>query len=98
MGIDLTPRPSLSEVGELDATAESSSMARLLEYFVLAEILQEAWFGRGKLIDIMHSTVDAFGHDVVLECDGIVRHVQFKPRRIDGKTKSTNTKRRPPQR
>lgn len=74
-----------SDISELDTTAESSSMARLLEYFVLTEILQETWFGRGQLIDIMHSTVDAFGHDFVLECGGVLRHVQFKTRRLDGR-------------
>jgi hypothetical protein len=65
---------------------DSSAMEHLLEHVVLAELAQEAWFGRGQLIDIMHSSVDAFGHDVVLECGDTIRHVQFKARRLDAKT------------
>ena len=71
---------------ELSATAASSSMEHLLEHVVLADLLQEAWFGRGQLIDILHSSVDAFGHDVVLECGQVLRHVQFKARRLDATT------------
>lgn len=71
---------------ELDATAASSSMEHLLEHVVLAELAQESWFGRGQLIDILHSAVDAFGHDVVLECGSVIRHVQFKARRLDART------------
>lgn len=65
---------------------DSSAMEHLLELVVLAELAQEAWFGRGQLIDIMHSPVDAYGHDVVLECGDVIRHVQFKARRLDATT------------
>lgn len=61
-------------------------MEHLLEHVVLAELVQEAWFGRGQLIDVLHSSVDAFGHDVVLECGSIIRHVQFKARLMAGRT------------
>jgi hypothetical protein len=73
---------------------DSSAMEHLLEHVVLAELSQEAWFGRGQLVDIMHSSVDAFGHDVVLECGDVIRHVQFKARRLDAKTSTykINTK------
>jgi len=70
---------------DLDAMQESSSMERLLELALMAELTQEAWFGRRQLIDVLHSTVDAFGHDVVLECGTILRHVQIKSRRLTGK-------------
>ena len=71
---------------ELDSTTSSSSMEHLLEHVVLADLAQEAWFGRGQLIDILHSAVDAFGHDVVLESGRVLRHVQFKARRLDATT------------
>lgn len=60
-------------------------MENLLELTVLSDIVQEAWFGRRLLVDVMRSQVDAFGHDVVLECGTVIRHVQFKARRADGK-------------
>jgi hypothetical protein len=71
---------------ELDVSYESSSIERLLELALLAELTQEAWFARGQLVDILHSRVDAFGHDVVLECGNVLRHVQIKSRRLTAKT------------
>lgn len=75
-----------ANAADLDPSVASSSMENLLELAVLGEIVQEAWFGRGQLVDVMHSSVDAFGHDVVLECGQVLRHVQFKARRIASAT------------
>lgn len=72
----------------LSGTDESSSMERLLELSLVAELTQEAWFGRRQLVDVLHSTVDAFGHDVVLECGSVLRHVQIKSRALSGTTSS----------
>ena len=63
-------------------------MESLLELIVLGELAQEAWFGRRQLIDVGRPVVDAFGYDVTLRCNGVLRHVQFKSRRIDGKAAS----------
>jgi hypothetical protein len=38
----------------------------------------------------MHSTIDAYGHDLVLECGDVLRHVQLKARRLNGATRETN--------
>lgn len=70
---------------EMSPTEHSSSLARLIEYQLLADLLQEAWFGRNMLIDVMHSSVDAFGYDLVLESGRVIRHVQLKARKLDGK-------------
>lgn len=59
-------------------------MENLLELVLLSDLVQEAWFGRGQLIDVLRSQVDAFGHDVVLECGDVLRHVQLKARRQEG--------------
>jgi hypothetical protein len=83
--LDPDELPAASLTSTLSPTEASSSMEHLLEYVVLAELVQEAWFGRGQLIDVLHSSVDAFGHDVVLECGSIIRHVQLKARTIEGK-------------
>lgn len=71
---------------ELDPTHNSASLERIVELTLLAELTQEAWFGRGQLVDVLHSSVDAFGHDVVLECGSVLRHVQLKARSLAGKT------------
>src|SRR5690242_3509801 len=61
-------------------------MELLVESAFLSELLQEMWFGRGQLVDVLHSTVDAFGYDVVLQTGAITRHVQLKARKVGGKT------------
>lgn len=40
------------------------------------------------LIDVMYSSVDAFGYDLVLESGDVVRHVQLKTRAAGGRTSS----------
>lgn len=60
-------------------------MERILELAFLSDLIQEAWFGRGRLIDVLHSSVDAFGHDLVLECGSVMRHVQIKSRALNGR-------------
>ena len=74
------------EVDELNISRDSSSWERLLELSLMSELTQEAWFGRGQIVDVLHSTVDAFGHDVVLECGPVLRHVQIKSRHADSAT------------
>lgn len=70
----------------LDPSRDSSSLERLLELALMADLTQEAWFGRGQIVDVLHSSVDAFGHDVVLECGQVLRHVQIKSRASGGTT------------
>jgi hypothetical protein len=81
------PTPQdIIEPDEIDALRHSSSLERLLEMSLMSELTQEAWFGRRQIVDVLHSTVDAFGHDVVLECGDILRHVQLKSRMLHAKT------------
>jgi hypothetical protein len=70
----------------LDAVAHSSAMERVVELAFLSELVQEAWFVRRQIVDVLHSSVDAFGHDLVLECGRVFRHVQLKSRRVGGTT------------
>lgn len=83
-------QPDNSEIEGLDTSRESASMERILEMAFLSDLIQEAWFGRHKLVDVLHSTVDAFGHDVVLECGNVIRHVQIKSRALGGKNTRYN--------
>lgn len=64
----------------------SSSMELMIEATFLSEVLQEAWFARHQLVDVLHSTVDAFGYDVVLQCGDVTRHVQLKAKTKGGST------------
>ena len=70
----------------LDPVAHSSALERVVELAFLSELVQEAWFARHQIVDVLHSSVDAFGYDVALECGPILRHVQLKTRRVGGTT------------
>jgi hypothetical protein len=61
-------------------------MELIIESTFLSELLQEAWFGRGQNVDVIHSSVDAFGYDLVLQLGDVTRHVQLKAKRQGGST------------
>ena len=74
--------------GELSNTTQSTSFELLVESHFLSEMLQEMWFQRHQLVDVLHSRVDAFGYDLVLTTANVTRHVQLKTRRKDGQAHS----------
>ncbi len=55
----------------------SSVRARAIEHVFLYEMHRRAWV-RGKPLEVSESEVDFRGYDLVLEYDGVVRHVQMK--------------------
>ncbi len=65
---------------------ESSFREKLLEHVFISEILQEAWLVHGQTVEVLRSEVDSSGYDLVLECGGVLRHVQLKSSRWDAKT------------
>lgn len=64
----------------------STYREKLIEHIFISELLQEAWIGRQMMIDVLRSEIDASGYDLVLECEGVVRHVQLKSSRWNSKT------------
>lgn len=70
---------------ELNPAVNSSALENVLEHVFLAELLQEAWFGRRQVVDVLHTSVDAFGYDVALQLGGVMRHVQLKARKRSGR-------------
>jgi hypothetical protein len=56
----------------------SRDRENLVEHVFISEILQECWFVREQPIEILRSEVDAYGYDLVIECNSILRHVQLK--------------------
>lgn len=58
--------------------SEASSLReQYIEYGFLADLCREMW-QRGEALDILHCHTDRSGYDVVLEINGIQRHVQLK--------------------
>jgi hypothetical protein len=75
---------------EVSNTANSVAFELMLESLFLSELLQEMWFVRGRVVDVLHSPVDAYGYDLVLQSGGVTRHVQLKTKRLSGKTARYN--------
>ncbi len=73
-----------SSVAEKMRTHNSSVIAKTLEYRLLGDI-SAALLLRGQALEVLRCDVDAFGHDVVLEAGGIVRHIQLKTKVKGGK-------------
>lgn len=61
-----------------DVFRNSNFYEQLTEHVFISEILQETYFHYGKTVEVLHSEIDASGYDVVLECNGYIRHVQIK--------------------
>jgi len=51
---------------------------QMTNHVFLADLLQEAWYGFGKRVEVLRGEVDSDGYDVVLECNRKLRYVQTK--------------------
>jgi len=71
----------------------SRDRENLIEHVFISEVLQEAWFVREQRVEILRSEVDAYGYDLVIECNGIIRHVQLKSSGSIGRARSVTVNR-----
>ena len=76
---------SLCLTSHEDTYLKSSFYEQLVEHVFISEVLQEVWFRFKKTVEVLRSEVDASGYDVVFECNGVLRHVQLKTSKKDGK-------------
>ena len=70
--------------GKLDYQ-ESLFREKMLEYAFLSEILQAAWLRR-QIVNVLRYDVDNVGCDLILECEGVSRHIQLKSSKSGAKT------------
>ncbi|MGZ3182083.1 MAG: hypothetical protein ACXU8N_06545 [Telluria sp.] len=71
----------------LDYT-QSVYREQLLEHLLIGELLKYSWLHCDADLEVSQPAVDRAGHDVVLEANGVTRHVQLKSSFITGKTPS----------
>jgi len=57
---------------------KSNFFEQLVEHAFISELLQEAWFRYGKTVEVLRSEIDTSGYDLLLECNGVIRHVELK--------------------
>jgi len=51
---------------------------RLLEHLLIGDLLRYSWLHAGATLEVSQPSIDRSGHDVVLEANGVTRHVQLK--------------------
>lgn len=51
---------------------------KLLEHLLIGELLKYSWQKHGAALEVSQPAIDRSGHDIVLEANGITRHVQLK--------------------
>jgi hypothetical protein len=66
---------------------QSSFREKLLEHVFVGELLQCLWCANRRDIEVLRAETDASGYDLVLECNGVLRHVQFKSSHRDASTR-----------
>lgn len=73
-----------------DHAIYSSAREKLLEHLFVGEIMRHLWLSGRRDVELLRSEVDNGGYDLVLECNGIVRHVQLKASHRGSKTAKVN--------
>lgn len=72
---------------ELDIR-ESVYRERLIEHLLIGDLLKHSWLHAGATLEVSQPSIDRSGHDVVLEENGITRHVQLKTSSQSATTKT----------
>ncbi len=68
----------------------SSSRERLLEHLFVGDLLRWLWQHGVHDVEVLRPEVDAGGYDLVIECNGVLRHVQLKASTRKGKAATQN--------
>src|SRR5712672_1933274 len=73
-----TPQASGAKIEASPHSADSSLREQALGHLFLGQLLAFMWRNGARDIEVLKSEVDRGGYDVVLEANGIIRHVQLK--------------------
>ena len=71
-----------------DVSLKSTFYEQLVEHVFVSEVLQEVWYRFGETAEVLRSEIDSSGYDVVLECNGYLRHIQLKATKTNAKASS----------
>ena len=55
---------------------ESGLREKVLEHLFVGDLLRCLWRKGARDIEVLRAEVDRAGYDLVLECNGVLRHVQ----------------------
>jgi hypothetical protein len=68
----------------------SSLREKLLEHIFIAELMRSLWQQGRRDIEVLRAEVDNGGYDIVICCNGVMRHIQLKAMRRGAKTASVD--------
>jgi hypothetical protein len=71
-------QPSPARIGGSVDSSDSSLREQALGHVFLGQLLIFMWRNGARDIEVLRSEVDRGGYDVVLEANGVIRHVQLK--------------------
>src|SRR6266436_7991182 len=74
----LTPLANPAKIEASPHSSDSSLREQALGHLFLGQLLAFMWRNGARDIEVLKSEVDRGGYDVVLEANGIIRHVQLK--------------------
>lgn len=69
-------------------STHSSYREAMLEHLLIGELMRHLWPKR--LLEVCKPQVDSAGYDLILQCDGVLRHVQLKTSTLGASTASVN--------
>lgn len=67
-------------------SAQSSTREKIVEHLFVGELLRHLWQQQVRDIEVLRAEVDKGGYDLVLEANGVMRHVQLKSSHRTAKT------------
>jgi len=67
-------------------TEHSSYREKLIEHLLIGELLKISWQNGDCDLEVSKPEVDNSGYDVIVELNGIIRHIQLKASYVGGKT------------
>jgi len=68
----------------------SSYRERLIEHLFVGELLKLSWRNKDFSLEVSKPEVDNSGYDLIIESNGILRHVQLKSTFVGAKTARQN--------
>jgi hypothetical protein len=71
-------------------STESSLREKTIEHLFIGELLRCLWRKGMRDVEVLRAEVDRGGYDLVIEANGIVRHIQFKASHRTAKTADIN--------
>jgi hypothetical protein len=75
---------------DLGASEHSVLREKVVEHIFLAELSRSLLLDLGLPFEVLRSEFDAFGYDIVIEANGVLRHIQLKATIAAGARKSVD--------